>query len=164
MKKIDIEKQNNLLPEIYDTIEPAVAQFDAEIVEVSFSVSYGKLNLNLYIYKVGGVDLDTLENIHNAVSSALDGIDDKFDTDYILNVSSPGLDRPIVTEDDFRRAIGAEIEIFFKTEVDGRKKSHGILISFTTDTIELEITQKQIKTRINYERKNITKAQPFVKF
>ncbi|MDD4839984.1 MAG: ribosome maturation factor RimP [Clostridia bacterium] len=164
MKKISIETYNKILPEISAVVEPVVSEFGAELVELSFSMSYGKLNLNLYVYKVGGVDLDTLETLHNSVSTALDTIEEKFEDDYIFNVSSPGLDRPITTDDDFRRAIGTEVEVKFEKPVDGRSKSHGILISFTPDEIEFEITQKQNKTRINYERKNIIKVQPFVKF
>lgn len=164
MKKINIEMYNNLLPDIYDVVTPIAMQFNAEIVNVSFSLSYGKLNLNLNVYKQGGVDLLVLESIHKAVSSALDEIEDKFETDYILNVSSPGLDRLIENDDDFRRAIGEDIEVFFEKKMDDKKKTHGILISYTDSTIELEVTQKQIKTRKNYERKNITKARPFVKF
>ena len=85
-----------------------------EIVEVNFSKEYRRLNLNFFIYLKGGVDLNDCENFHNALDSLLEELSDKFPDDYVLNVSSPGLDRPILSDDDFRRALDTEIEVFVK--------------------------------------------------
>lgn len=160
MKKIDIEKYKNLILEISKLAQKVAIDNDAELVDIAFSVEFNKLNLNVFVFKKGGVDLDILEAVHNELSSALDTIDDKFDTDYILNVSSPGLDRPIETDDDFRRALDTEIEVIL---LDGTKP-HGKLLSYNEDTITLETIKNKIKTNKNFERNNIQKAQPFVKF
>ena len=99
-------------------IAGAVDALDAgyEIVEVRYTKEYGKFNLTVFIWHADEVTLDDCEKVHNAVSDALDAAEDLFPSDYILNVSSSGLDRPIVTDDDFRRALGTEIEAITPAE------------------------------------------------
>ncbi len=133
-----------------------------EIVEVNFSKEYRKLNLNFFIYKKGGVDLNDCENFSNALDSLLEELADKFPSDYVLNVSSPGLDRPIVSDDDFRRALDTEIEVF----INGDKKEvvRGKLKAFDTEKITVSENKKGQIKEINILRQNIRKAQPWIKF
>lgn len=133
-----------------------------EIVEVNFSKEYRKLNLNFFIYKKGGVDLNDCENFSNALDSLLEELADKFPSDYVLNVSSPGLDRPIVSDDDFRRALDTEIEVFIN---DDKKESvRGKLKAFDTEKITVSENKKGQIKEINILRQNIRKAQPWIKF
>lgn len=133
-----------------------------EIVEVNFSKEYRKLNLNFFIYKKGGVDLNDCENFSNALDSLLEELADKFPSDYVLNVSSPGLDRPIVSDDDFRRALDTEIEVF----INGDKKEavRGKLKAYDTEKITVSENNKGQIKEINILRQNIRKAQPWIKF
>lgn len=133
-----------------------------EIVEVNFSKEYRKLNLNFFIYKKGGVDLNDCENFSNALDSLLEELADKFPNDYVLNVSSPGLDRPIVSDDDFRRALDTEIEVF----INGDKKEavRGKLKAYDTEKITVSENKKGQIKEINILRQNIRKAQPWIKF
>lgn len=133
-----------------------------EIVEVNFSKEYRKLNLNFFIYKKGGVDLNDCENFSNALDSLLEELADKFPSDYVLNVSSPGLDRPIVSDDDFRRALDTEIEVF----INGDKKEavRGKLKAYDTEKINVSENKKGQIKEINILRQNIRKAQPWIKF
>ena len=105
-------------PRRAELIAGAVDALDAgyEIVEVRYTKEYGKFNLTVFIWHADEVTLDDCEKVHNAVSDALDAAEDLFPSDYILNVSSSGLDRPIVTDDDFRRALGTEIEAITPAE------------------------------------------------
>lgn len=133
-----------------------------EIVEVNFSKEYRKLNLNFFIYKKGGVDLNDCENFSNALDSLLEELADKFPSDYVLNVSSPGLDRPIVSDDDFRRALDTEIEVFIND--DKKKAVRGKLKAFDTEKITVSENKKGQIKEINILRQNIRKAQPWIKF
>ena len=133
-----------------------------EIVEVNFSKEYRKLNLNFFIYKKGGVDLNDCENFSNALDSLLEELADKFPSDYVLNVSSPGLDRPIVSDDDFRRALGTEIEVFIND--DKKEAVRGKLKAFDTEKITVSENKKGQIKEINILRQNIRKAQPWIKF
>lgn len=133
-----------------------------EIVEVNFSKEYRKLNLNFFIYKKGGVDLNDCENFSNALDSLLEELADKFPSDYVLNVSSPGLDRPIVSDDDFRRALDTEIEVFIND--DKKEVVRGKLKAFDTEKITVSENKKGQIKEINILRQNIRKAQPWIKF
>lgn len=133
-----------------------------EIVEVNFSKEYRKLNLNFFIYKKGGVDLNDCENFSNALDSLLGELADKFPSDYVLNVSSPGLDRPIVSDDDFRRALDTEIEVFIND--DKKEAVRGKLKAFDTEKITVSENRKGQIKEINILRQNIRKAQPWIKF
>ena len=86
------------------------ADDEIELVDVAFYKQYGKLTVEALLWKKSGIDLNDCEKVHNVLSAKLDTIDDEFDDDYVLNVSSQGLDRKIVTDDDFRRALDTEIE------------------------------------------------------
>lgn len=127
-----------------------------ELVEIKYSIAYKKLNLTIFIWKKDGVSLNDCELVHNLVSEKLDEFSDSFVEDYVLNVSSMGLDRKIVTNDDFRRALDTEIEIID----DQKKKTHGTLISYNDEEFEI----KCAKSNKTIKRNNLIKVQPFIKF
>ena len=135
------------------------ADENIELVDVAFYKQYGKLTVEALIWKKEGVDLDDCEKVHNLLSEKLDSIEDDFDDDYILNVSSQGLDRKIVTDDDFRRALDTEIEVFDQD----KKKSHGTLLSFDKDNIVIKTDGKNPK-EVKIQRNLLTKVQPYVRF
>lgn len=138
----------------------AVKSFDGvELVEVAFYKQYGKLTIEAFLWKKEGISLNDCESVHNVLSDMLDSIEDDFADDYVLNVSSSGLDRKIVTDDDFRRALDTEIEC-----VDTQKnKTQGILVSYDSEQIVLKTDGKKPKD-ITLLRKNLTKVQPYVRF
>ncbi len=127
-----------------------------ELVEVKFYCEYGSFTVEALIWRKGGADLDLCERAHGAISFALDSLDDLFDGAYVLKVSSMGLDRPIVTDDDFRRALDTEIEF----KCDDGKKRHGVLLSYDDASITIS-AQKGDKV---FDRKYITKVQPYIRF
>lgn len=135
------------------------ADQNIELVDVSFYKQYGKPVVEALLWKKDGIDLDDCEKVHNVLSSKLDAIEDDFDEDYVLNVSSQGLDRKIVSNDDFRRALGTQIEFLDSN----KKKSHGTLLAFDDDSITIKTDGKTPKeTKI--QRNLLTKVQPYVRF
>lgn len=135
------------------------ADDEIELVDVAFYKQYGKLTVEALLWKKSGIDLNDCEKVHNVLSAKLDTIDDEFDDDYVLNVSSQGLDRKIVTGDDFRRALDTEIELFDAN----KKKSHGTLLSFDDENIVIKTDGKNPK-EIKIQRNLLTKVQPYVRF
>lgn len=130
-----------------------------ELVDLTFYKQYGKLTLEAFLWKKGGICLDDCEKVHNLFSASLDSLEDEFADDYVLNVSSQGLDRKIVTDDDFRRALDTEIEC-----VDAQKKKHhGILVSFDDQNVVVRTDEKKPKD-ITLKRNILTKVQPYVRF
>lgn len=142
---------------IESSINCAVADLDYEVVEIKYSKEYGKFNLTVYIWSKDGIDLNACETAHNALNTVLDKYEELFPEEYVLNVSSSGLDRPIVTMDDFRRAMGTEIEV-----KDGKVKYHGILLSHTENSFVIRTTDKNSK-EITLTKENV-KIQPYIRF
>lgn len=129
---------------------------DVELVEVRYFKQYGSNTVELLIWKKSGISLNDCEEVHNLVSDELDKLDDLFSTAYTLNISSLGLDRKIVTDDDFRRALGTEIECISAD----KKKTVGVLEAYDSESITvLAGTQKK-----SILRNNLTKVQPYVRF
>lgn len=149
-----------IAPDKRETVEKAVKSAvesisGFELVELKTYKEYGKHTLEAFIWSKDGVSLDDCERVHNALSEKLDELDELFLSEYVLNVSSQGLDRPIVTNDDFRRALGTEIEIISESG-----KTHGLLQSWDEEKIVIERGGKPL----GLIRKNISKVQPYVRF
>ena len=142
---------------IEKSINDTVVALGYEVVEIKYSKEYGKFNLTIYLWSKDGVDLNACEIVHNALNDVLDKYEELFPEEYVLNVSSSGLDRPIVTSDDFRRAIGTEIEV-----KDGNSKHHGTLLSYTDDAFTIRTTDKNPK-EITLTKENV-KIQPYIRF
>lgn len=112
-------------------VEPIVASMGAEVVDVNLN---GGL-LDLRVDKAeGNIDLDAIADITRAVSAALDERD-PIPGRYTLEVSSPGLERPLRTPEHFRRFIGTKISIRTHPGVEGDRRATGELVSADRDGI-----------------------------
>ena len=133
---------------------------DIEVVEVEFAKKYNGDNLTIFIDKPGGVTIEDCELVHSSVDAPLDELDPTGGKPYTLNVSSPGIDRPIVTDKDFARNIGIELEIKLFEAINKKKLLVGTLIAFNEDSIIVEINGENLEI----ERKKISKATKFINF
>ena len=102
-------------------IVPVVEALGYEVVEISFGCVGKTDTLTVYIYKKGGVDLDDCVRVNDALDAPLESADVTAGRAYTLNISSPGLDRPIVTDRDFERNEGEKVEAVYVKPV-GKKK------------------------------------------
>ena len=91
--------------EIQTGLQPIADEMNIEIVEVEFKQGHSPA-LTVYIDTENGVDLNTCEAFHRAIDLVLDEMDPTFGAPYTLNVSSPGLDRPLKTQRDYDKAMG----------------------------------------------------------
>lgn len=136
--------------EIRSAIQPVADEVGVEVVDVEFKISSNP-SLTIYIDTEDGVDLVTCEAFHRAVDGPLDELDPTNGAPYTLNVSSPGLDRPLKTERDFEKALGLEVEVKLYAPMKGKKFLEGVLSAFDASTVTLEIDgqeQKIEKTKI----------------
>ncbi len=114
-----------------------------ELVDVEFVKEAGQWYLRYYIDKPGGITIDDCQNVSEAISQRLD-ILDPIPYSYILEVSSPGLERPLKKDKDFLRHIGANVQVKTFEDIDGQKVFEGILKSFS-DNILTVSSDKEIK-------------------
>ena len=130
--------------EITSALLPTATAMGIEIVEVEAKVTKNSY-ITVYIDTENGVDLDTCEKFHNAIDPVLDEIDPSYGASYTLNVSSPGLDRPLKTDRDFQRRIGKDVEVKLFAPLKGKKYFECKLVDYDGNNVVLEDGEEQIK-------------------
>lgn len=118
-------------------LEPIVAGFGFELVDVEYVKEAGTWYLRAYIDKPGGITVDDCEAVSRKFSDILDE-KDYIEDAYIFEVSSPGLGRPLKKEKDFKRSLGEEVEIRTYRAIDRQKEFTGILKDYDKDTVTLQ--------------------------
>ncbi|MCI8852737.1 MAG: ribosome maturation factor RimP [Lachnospiraceae bacterium] len=116
---------------------PIIEQNQFELVDVEYVKEGGTWYLRAYIDKPGGITVDDCEIVNRALSDLLDE-EDFIEESYILEVSSPGLGRPLKKEKDFQRSLGEEVEIRTYQPVEKQKEFTGILKDFDRETVTIE--------------------------
>lgn len=114
-----------------------IKEHDIEIVDITFRREQQGLVLRILANKPEGIKISECEGFNNFLSEALDK-ENVIQDRYILEISSPGLDRPMKTDHDFRRAVGKALEITTFEAIDGRKIHDGRLIGMDKDNIVIE--------------------------
>lgn len=122
-----------------------------ELVDVEYVKEAGNWYLRAYIDKPGRITVDDCEVVNRELGDLLDR-DDFIDESYILEVSSPGLGRPLKKERDFIRSKGEEVEIRTYRMVDRQKEFRGVLKAWDKDTVTIEYEDGQEQV---FERDNI---------
>ena len=105
---------------------PIIQSNKFELVDVEYVKEGGTWYLRAYIDKPGGITVDDCEIVNRALGDLLDR-EDFIEDSYILEVSSPGLGRPLKKETDFVRSQGKEVEIRTYRMVERQKEFRGIL-------------------------------------
>ena len=133
-------------------VRPVVEQAGLELVDVAFLRESGHRVLRVTIDRDGGVDLDTISGTSERLSRRLD-LEDELPGPYTLEVSSPGIERPLRTTRDFERRVGEKVKVKTSVPVDGSRTHSGTLtaasedeVTVATDTGEHRITRKDISS------------------
>ena len=132
-------------------VMPIVDENNFELVDIEYVKEAGNWFLRVYIDKQGGITIDDCELVSRALSEQLDK-DDFIEDSYILEVSSPGLGRPLKKEKDFERSIGKEVEVRLFQAINKQKEYIEILTSYDKDTVTVELEEENPLT---IQRKNI---------
>lgn len=111
---------------VYDIAKPIVDEYGFELVDVEYVKEGSNWFLRVYIDKDGGINIDDCQAVSEKLSTTLDEID-PIDHAYFLEVSSPGLDRPLKTQRDFEKYRGSLVEVKLFKSIDGKKVFEGTL-------------------------------------
>ena len=126
-------------------ITPVLEQHQFELVDVEYVREVGVWYLQCYIDKEGGITVDDCEVISRLLGEWLDK-EDFIEDSYILEVSSPGLGRPLKKEKDFARSIGKDVEIRLYKAIDKQKEFTGTLTSYDADSVTLTMEDGSERT------------------
>ncbi|MDD5657957.1 MAG: ribosome maturation factor RimP, partial [Elusimicrobia bacterium] len=123
--------------DIEKLVEPLLAQEEAELVDLQSLRESGRLILRFFLDKPGGITLDDCEHLSNRIGALLDEADAVAGS-YVLEVSSPGLDRVLKKEKDFLRFAGKAVKVRLRAAREGRRNFKGTLIGFEAGRVLLE--------------------------
>jgi len=112
-----------------------------ELVDVELKTAPGGRLVRLFVDKPGGIGLDELQSVSEEVSAILDA-EDPIESHYTLEVSSPGLDRPLKGEDDYRRFLGKLAKLSSYEPVEGRRHWAGRLLSVEDGAVSLALEKE----------------------
>ena len=136
------------MEEIRALLQSVADGMGVELVDVEFKQGHNP-SLTAYIDTEDGVDLVTCEKYHRAIDEALDALDPTFGEPYTLNVSSPGLDRPLKTQRDFDRCLGEKVEVRLFAPLRGKKYLEGVLVGFDGNNVRLEAEKGEISLELS---------------
>jgi ribosome maturation factor RimP len=144
---------------VFELSKPVTDRLGYELVEVEYKKEGGEWYLRLYIDKEGGITLDDCQAVSEAVSDLLDETD-PIDSSYIFEVSSPGIERPLTKERDYKKAMGKLLEAKLFAPLNGKKLIEGTLKGYTEDTVELD----QNGSSVFLDKKQIAIIKPVIVF
>ncbi|UCE75730.1 MAG: ribosome maturation factor RimP [Gammaproteobacteria bacterium] len=128
--------------ELRKLLEPAVSALGFELVGVEF-VSGRRGLLRVYIDSEDGISIDDCQAVSHQVSGLLD-VEDPIPGQYSLEVSSPGLDRPLFRAADFERFAGHEVRLRLVAPVEGRRKFRGVLVGLRDGRVVVQVEEQEL--------------------
>ncbi len=139
-------RRQEILQQVGQLVQPIAARLGLEVVDVQLAGEGGRHTvLRILMDRPdGGITLDECAQVNEALSRQLD-LYDLFPSSYTLEVSSPGLDRPLKTDQDYRRFAGRRAELTTYGPVDGQRRFRGILLGVLGDTVAVRIDGRQVQ-------------------
>ena len=135
---------DSVLKEIERLIEPVLEEMGIELVDMEYLSGQGRRVLRIYADRPTGINLDDCAMVSREIGHLLD-IKDLLKHHYVLEVSSPGLDRPLKKENDFLRAVGQKVKVKTAVPLKGRRNFSGVLQSFEIGMLELKLDNSVVQ-------------------
>ncbi len=146
----------SIVQQVEELIAPVIDELGLELVDVEYVKEGAQWYLRIFIDKESGVDIDDCADVSRAAGEVLDQ-KDPITQAYTLEVSSPGLERPLKKDQDFERFQGRLARIITKEAFQGYKEFTGYLVGLVDDEIVLEYEKEQIRIpRDLVEKANLT--------
>ena len=144
-------------------VSPICAKHNLELEEVQWVKEYNTFFLRIIIDKEGGITVDDATVVSEELSPLLDK-EDFIKEEYMLEVSSPGIEKELKTDKDISSSIGEYVHISLYAKVDGIKEIEGYLKSFENDQLVIEANIKGRNKSFTFNKKEISKIRLAIKF
>jgi len=142
-----------------DMLRPAVQETGKELLGVEFISAGNNSILRLFIEHENGINVDDCAEVSRQVGAILD-VEDPISSEYNLEVSSPGVDRPLFELSHFQQVIGETVNVKLSMPLNGRRKFKGLLTAIENGTLIVEVDGIDYELVIN----NIDKANLVARF
>ena len=149
---------------ITSMVEQLLEDTDMTLVDVEY-VREKDWYLRIFLDKPGGVEIDDCQMVSERLTEVLDA-KDPIPEKYFLEVSSPGIDRPLKKDKDFVAAYGTKVDITFFTPWEGIKNLTGVLVAHDDEAVQVKkiIKGKEFKNPDRIERRLIANIRPHIDF
>ncbi len=151
--------KRNVQQDIMELAAPIVEALNYELVDVEFVKEGANWYLRIYIDKPGGISIDDCQAVSEQMSDVLDK-KDPIEQSYYLEVSSPGLERPLKTERDYIKYKGELVEVKLFQPIEGKKVFEGELVGLIDDKIVI----KDGENNIEFEKDKVAIVKRAIKF
>ena len=121
-----------------DMLRPAVEEVGKELLGIEYISAGNNSVLRLFIDHENGIDVDDCAEVSRQVGAILD-VEDPISSEFNLEVSSPGLDRPLFDKPHYEAVIGEIIKVKLSIPLNGRRKFKGILVAIENDTLVVTV-------------------------
>jgi ribosome maturation factor RimP len=138
MAVLDLNQRQSLENRITELAEQVAASMGMEIVLVEIKGEGSHSVVRAFIDQPGGVSLDDCERFSRRLSVSLD-VEDWIPFSYVLEVSSPGVNRPLVKDADFIRFSGKNAKVRTRLPIEGQRNFKGKIVGVTEGRLELEV-------------------------
>ena len=145
---------------VTELVMPIVDTLSFDLVDVEFLKEGANWYLRVYIDKPGGIAIDDCQAVSEKLSDRLDEVD-PVKQSYILEVSSPGLERPLKKDSDFERFKGEDIEVKLFQPLNGKKIFEGKLLGLIEDKISIKQSSGE---ELMFERADTATVRRVLKF
>ncbi len=129
-----MSNRKNIIKNIEELIIPILKELGFELIDIEFEKQRNNWFLRIYIDKIRGISIDDCEIVSKKIGGRLDDLD-LIPHSYYLEVSSPGLDRPLKTDIQLKKHLGEKVEVRTYKPINGNKKHIGILEKFDKNII-----------------------------
>jgi ribosome maturation factor RimP len=136
-------KTQSIARQVGSLVEPILEQMGYELVDVEYVSSYGRWILRLFVDKEEGVTIGDCTRISEELGDLID-VKEFIRHEYNLEVSSPGLDRPLRKEIDLSRALGKKVKVRMAIPLEGRRNFTGVLLRYGDGILHLEVEGHEV--------------------
>ncbi|WP_047984847.1 ribosome maturation factor RimP [Ornithinibacillus californiensis] len=141
-----------------ELVLPILEDKNLELVDIEYVKEGKNWFLRVFIDKEGGIDISECGEVSERLSEKLDDVDPIKEA-YFLEVSSPGVERPIKTAEDFAKNVNKNVYVKLFEPINGEKAYEGILISFSDGVATIEYKVKTRKQQVEIPFEKIAKAR-----
>ncbi|MBS5089639.1 MULTISPECIES: ribosome maturation factor RimP [Streptococcus] len=158
-----IANANTIIDVVTEVVAPAIKE-PFELVDVEYGKMGSDYVLSILIDKPEGITVNDTADLTEIISPLLDAIKpDPFPEQYMLEVSSPGLERPLKTKEALEKAVGSYVNVSLYKAIDKVKVFQGDLVAFDGETLTIDYLDKTRKKTVEIPYSTVAKARLAVK-
>ncbi|WP_392392276.1 ribosome maturation factor RimP [Oceanobacillus jeddahense] len=163
MVKGGLHLSSNIIDITTELVHPILEEKNLELVDIDYVKEGKNWFLRVYIDKEGGIDIVECGEVSEQLSEKLDEADPIKEA-YFLEVSSPGVEKPLKTMEDLKKNIGKNVFVKLYEKIDGEKAFEGILQNVENDKLFIEYKIKTRKKIVEIPYEKVAKARLAVMF